>query len=63
MKDTDLMPFGKHKGTPMANVPDSYLLFLYSKYRDEAAQGIEIRGDSHRVMLYIEDYGVNNLRP
>lgn len=27
MKDTDLMPFGKYKGTAMANVPAGYLLW------------------------------------
>jgi uncharacterized protein (DUF3820 family) len=27
--DTSPMPFGKHKGTPMANVPAGYLLWLY----------------------------------
>ena len=29
MKDDDLMPFGKYKGTQMINVPASYLLWLY----------------------------------
>ena len=29
MTDTDLMPFGKYKGTAMANVPADYLLWLY----------------------------------
>lgn len=29
MKDTDLMPFGKYKGEKMANVPASYLIWLY----------------------------------
>lgn len=28
MKDTDPMPFGKHKGVALANVPASYLLWL-----------------------------------
>lgn len=28
LKDTDLMPWGKHKGVKMANVPASYLLWL-----------------------------------
>jgi len=35
MKYTDEtpMPFGKHKGVKLANVPASYLLFMYeSKY-------------------------------
>ncbi|MBA7475642.1 hypothetical protein ES707_11014 [subsurface metagenome] len=29
MTDTDLMPFGKHKDTAMANVPAEYLLWFY----------------------------------
>lgn len=29
LKDTDPMPYGKHKGIAMANVPASYLLWLY----------------------------------
>ena len=29
MKDTDLMPFGIHKGKAMANVPADYLMFIY----------------------------------
>lgn len=27
--DETLMPFGKYKGTPLANVPNDYLLWLY----------------------------------
>jgi uncharacterized protein (DUF3820 family) len=29
MTDSDLMPYGIHKGEKMANVPASYLLWLY----------------------------------
>ncbi len=29
MTDNSLMPFGKYKGEKMANVPASYLLWLY----------------------------------
>lgn len=29
LNDTDPMPWGKYKGTPMANVPASYLLWLH----------------------------------
>ena len=29
LTDKDLMPWGKHKGTSMANVPADYLLWLY----------------------------------
>ena len=31
MTDTDLMPFGKYKGTPMEDVPASYLLWLWNE--------------------------------
>jgi uncharacterized protein (DUF3820 family) len=29
MDDNSIMPYGKHKGEKMANVPASYLLWLY----------------------------------
>ena len=31
MKDETLMPFGKHKGKKLANVPASYLLWLFDQ--------------------------------
>lgn len=32
MTDTTLMPFGKHKGTALANIPASYLLYIYHEF-------------------------------
>ena len=29
MDDSSLMPFGKYKGTKLANVPADYLIWLY----------------------------------
>lgn len=29
LTDQDIMPYGKHKGKEMANVPAAYLLWLY----------------------------------
>jgi uncharacterized protein (DUF3820 family) len=29
LNDNSLMPFGKYKGTEMANVPASYLIWIY----------------------------------
>ncbi len=29
MEDNSLMPYGKNKGTKMANVPPDYLIWLY----------------------------------
>lgn len=31
LEDKDPMPFGKHKGTAMANVPADYLLYMFEK--------------------------------
>lgn len=31
LTDTDLMPFGKHKGAKMEKVPASYLLWLWNQ--------------------------------
>lgn len=31
MKDSDLMPFGKHKDEKLGDVPASYLLWAYSE--------------------------------
>jgi uncharacterized protein (DUF3820 family) len=44
IQDTDLMPWGKHKGIKMANVPSSYLLWL-----------LENNKCSGDVKQYIED--------
>ena len=31
LTDDSIMPWGKHRGLKMADVPDAYLLFLHSK--------------------------------
>jgi uncharacterized protein (DUF3820 family) len=31
LTDKDPMPFGQHKGTAMADVPDAYLLWLWNE--------------------------------
>lgn len=46
MTDNDLMPFGKHKGVKMANVPDSYLIYIYEN---------DMIGKFERVKKYIEE--------
>ena len=35
LADTDPMPFGKHKGQPMEEVPASYLHWLWSQGLDK----------------------------
>ena len=46
MKDTDIMPFGIHKGKAMANVPAEYLLFLF---------------ETGKLYGQVKDYVVENL--
>lgn len=38
MTDASTMPFGKHKGKKMANVPAAYLLWLWNN-RDDTGVG------------------------
>lgn len=37
MKDTDIMPFGVHRGKALINVPDAYFIYMYD-YRREFLQ-------------------------
>ena len=46
MKDTDLMPFGKHKDEKLANVPAYHLLALYDSPKPIWHEGLR---------QYIED--------
>ncbi len=43
--DTDLMPFGKHKGIPMQDVPADYLHYLWQNglSKDKKPVAIYIR--------------------
>lgn len=38
LQDTDPMPFGKHKGIPMQDVPASYLHWLWANGKKEDKQ-------------------------
>ena len=49
MTDEDLMPFGKFKGTAMANVPGRYLLWLHENASIGARNGFP------KVFEYILD--------
>lgn len=35
LKDTDPMPFGKHKGEPMQDVPARYLHWLWTNGKED----------------------------
>lgn len=49
MKDEDLMPFGKHKGIAMANVPANYLFWMHEN------ASIGVRKGFPQVFAYIQD--------
>jgi hypothetical protein len=34
LEDTDLMPFGKHRGLPMSDVPARYLHWLWTSGKE-----------------------------
>lgn len=59
LADTDSMPFGKHKGVPMQDVPASYLHWLWTRNngRDQRAQMLS----SDPVLNYIQR-NINALR-
>ena len=47
MSDNSIMPYGKHKGEKMANVPASHLLWLH--------QNDKCSGDIKRYIIKNED--------
>lgn len=42
LTDTDKMPFGKFKGTPMQDVSASYLHWLWTNDRDPMKQRVKV---------------------
>lgn len=41
--DNDLMPFGKHEGEPLQDVPARYLAWLWASFEPEYRRGRELR--------------------
>jgi hypothetical protein len=52
MTDASIMPWGKHRGTALANIPGDYLLKLYGEW--DLASG----GD---IYLGLKDYIEDNM--
>ena len=52
LNDESPMPFGKHEGEKMANVPDSYLNWLYDSFNNSN----RLSPTQQSVKTYIEDY-------
>lgn len=48
MKDTDSMPYGKHKGKRMIDIPASYLLWLLGALEKD-------KSDNSDVKKYLQD--------
>jgi uncharacterized protein (DUF3820 family) len=40
LQDTDPMPFGKHKGEPMQDVPASYLHWLWQEIQHDKTSNV-----------------------
>ena len=58
MTDDSLMPFGKHEGVKMANVPDQYLIWFFkeNKVAFNTQMGRQLmKPERLEVMEYIED--------
>lgn len=55
MNDFSKMPFGQHKGTLMANVPDDHLKWLWGENKVAYKLG-QLRGEKFWVMRYIDEY-------
>jgi hypothetical protein len=41
LTDESPMPFGKHEGTPMANVPANYLMWMFNSWGTMKPWGAE----------------------
>ena len=42
LQDNDPMPFGKHKGTPMIEVPAQYLHWCWNNERDPLKNKVKV---------------------
>ena len=51
MTDDSIMPFGKHKGDKLANVPAAYLLWLKAQWDETPPE----RERDRELKRYIED--------
>jgi len=62
MKDDDLMPFGKHKGKAMANVPASWLVWFWESNETAYKGGVMLGVEAQMVMGYLKETGIDWLR-
>lgn len=57
LTDLSPMPFGKHKGTPMQDVPASYLHWLWAEIRHDKSSPVAdyIRRNLHALAKELPD--------
>ena len=55
MTDSDIMPFGKHQGKAMIEVPDAYLKWLWEENVNEYNGDRDMGYNTLKVMDYIND--------
>lgn len=60
MNDDDIMPFGKHMGEYMANVPAVWLIWFFESYQNKPQ--IELTEMEKEVIGYIWRTGIELLR-
>ena len=53
LNDDSLMPFGKHKGTKMKDVPADYLLWFFEE--KSSALSSTLSSQDETVLEYIDD--------
>ncbi len=55
LQDTDLMPFGKHKGIPMSDVPASYLHYLWQNGMKHEVKTKDVANYIHRNLSALKE--------
>ena len=53
LEDLSPMPFGKHAGAPMQDVPADYLFYLWTNGLEKKGKDQYLRTDQDRVAAYI----------
>lgn len=61
MSDTDIMPYGRHKGIKMANVPAEYLMALYETKRCKGKVKEYIEDNLYVLQMEIADKKNNSI--
>lgn len=66
MDDSSLMPFGLYKGKKLANVPASYLLYIYENFKflqEDLKKYIKENMDVLKSQITYENKTRNDIKP